>query len=262
MSMKTTTRFIIALLAAILLPAGGAVGPASGEAGAVIDSRLPERAGYVDFKDYLAELYTDLDLEGELDYGVFEVAMIGYYNLIHRDLVPRDSIITVIDYTRPSAEERLVVLDLESRQVLHTSLVAHGMNSGEECAESFSNEPGSLQSSLGFYVTGEEYVGAHGKALRLAGVDTMFNDRAEERCIVVHGAWYCTDDFVEEHGRLGRSWGCPVLPPDMVPEMIDDMKDGTCLFAYYDDDDYMRNSTNMDPDRAVEEYTKRRRTGR
>jgi hypothetical protein len=251
-------RAATAIIALSLLLGAGADSTSGGPSRAM-NSSLPERAKYVDFRDHLAGLYRDAGLEENLGYEVFEVAMIGYYNLVSKHLVPRDSIITVIDYTRPSADERLVVIDVETREMLHRSFVAHGMNSGEDCAESFSNVPGSLQTSLGFYVTGEEYVGVHGGAMKLKGVDTTFNDKAEERCIVVHGAWYCTDDFVEEYGRLGRSWGCPVLPPDVSGEIIDTIKDGTCLFAFFNDDDYLEHSEHLDIDIAVEEFTRRER---
>jgi hypothetical protein len=259
---KSISSYMAALLVALSVLAGFGAGPAQEDEVSRLNASLPGRAGYLFFRAHMAELYHDTGLEGCLDYGVFEVAMIGYYNLLRSGDVPRDSIITIIDYTRPSAEERLLVLDLDARALLYTSLVAHGMNSGEECAETFSNEPGSLQTSLGFYVTGQEYIGVHGKAMRLSGVDTTFNDRAEERYIVVHGAWYCTDDFVEEYGRLGRSWGCPVLPPDVAPEIIDTIKGGTCLFAYYDDDEYLDNSTRLDIEAAVREFIVRERDGR
>jgi hypothetical protein len=260
--MRSIIKYFAALLIAVFVVAGIGAGRASEDEVSGLDSSLPGHAGYLYFRAHMADLFRDMGLEGSLDYGVFEVAMIGYYNLIRNGDVPRDSIITIIDYTRPSAEERLLVLDLDARALLYTSLVAHGTNSGEECAESFSNEPGSLQTSLGFYITGGEYVGVHGKAMRLTGVDTTFNDRAEERYIVIHGSCYCTDDFVEEHGRLGRSWGCPVLPPDVAPEIIDTIKNGTCLFAYYDDDEYLETSLYLDKEAAVKEFIMRDRDRR
>lgn len=256
MEITARTRRVAAVFVALSVSFGVGSGRTPGGPARDMTSSLPERAEYVGLKEHLAGLYEDAGLDERMDYKVFEVAMIGYYNLVRRNLVPRDSIITVIDYTRPSADERLMVIDVETREILHRSLVAHGMNSGEDCAESFSNVPGSLQTSLGFYITGEEYIGIHGRAMRLKGVDTTFNDNAEKRNIVVHGAWYCTDDFVEEYGRLGRSWGCPVLPPDVSGEIIDTIKDGTCLFAFFDDDDYLEHSEHLDIDLAVDEFTR------
>ncbi|MCK4603916.1 MAG: murein L,D-transpeptidase catalytic domain family protein, partial [Deltaproteobacteria bacterium] len=179
---------------------------------------------------------------------------IGYYNMLADSLLERESIITIIDYTRPSTEERLVVVDLDAGELLYRSLVAHGRNTGENYAEDFSNTPGSLQSSLGFYVTGVDYYGVHGKALKLDGVDTSYNDNAMDRYIVVHGACYCSKDFIEKHGRLGRSWGCPVLPLEISAEIIQVLKDGTCMFIYSDDDEYLENSIYLEINGAVEEF--------
>jgi hypothetical protein len=242
----------VAVFCALLLPSSAGQGDLSS------GSCIPEPERYADFNDYIVDLYDDLGLEGSLDYQVFEFAVIGRYNLMRKRLLSRDSILTVIDYTKPSTEERFFVIDLEARILLYRSLVAHGRNSGDDCADSFSNVPGSLQTSLGFYVTGPDYVGVHGKALKLEGVDNLFNGNAEERCIVVHGAWYCTEDFVEEYGRLGRSWGCPVLPPDVSEEIIDTIKRGTALFAYFKDDDYLTHSEFLNIDNAVLEFRKDR----
>lgn len=222
-------------------------------------SCLPERPEYLKFRDYLDSLYEDLGLAGGVDYAVFELAMIGYFNLLANDLLARESIITIIDYTLPSTEERLLVIDLDSGELLHKSLVAHGRNTGENYAEDFSNNPGSLKSSLGFYVTADDYVGIHGKSLKLSGVDTLYNDKAMSRYIVVHGAWYCSEEFIKKHGRLGRSWGCPVLPLEVSNEIIDLVKNGTCMFVYSDDDEYLENSIYLEIDGAVGEFRRRDR---
>ena len=118
--------------------------------------------------------------------------------------------------------------------------------------------PGSLQSSLGFYVTGDDYYGMHGKSLELNGVDSLYNEKAGLRNIVVHGAWYCSDEFIERHGRLGRSWGCPALPLEVSEEIIDAICDGTCMFVYADDDEYLENSIYLEIDGAAEEFEARR----
>ncbi|MGD9140242.1 MAG: murein L,D-transpeptidase catalytic domain family protein [bacterium] len=248
---------LLLLMLLIALPGPGAY--VSAEASAAARSCVPELPEYEEFSDYMSSLYEDIDLAGTVDYEVFELAMIGYFNLLADDLLKREYIITIIDYTLPSTEERLAVIDLDARELLHKSLVAHGRNTGENYAEDFSNEPGSLQSSLGFYVTEDDYVGAHGKSLKLSGVDTLYNDNAERRYIVVHGAWYCSEEFIEKYGRLGRSWGCPVLPIEMSKEIIDLVKDGTCMFMYSDDDEYLENSIYLEIDGAVEEFGKRHR---
>jgi hypothetical protein len=155
-------------------------------------------------------------------------------------------ILTVIDYSLPSTQRRLWVLDLESEDVLFHELVAHGRGSGENFAVLFSNLEGSKQSSLGLFRTGETYDGKHGYSLRLSGLEPGVNDLAEERAIVIHGADYATPAFAERHGRLGRSWGCPALDPSVHRRVIDTIKDGTALFVYYPDDEWLGESSFLD----------------
>jgi hypothetical protein len=152
-------------------------------------------------------------------------------------------ILTIIDYSLPSVERRLWVVNAESGEVLLRELVAHGRNSGENFAASFSNDPDSKKSSLGLFRTGEVYEGRHGVSLRLAGLEPGVNDRARERDIVVHGAAYVSDEFAGRWGRLGRSWGCPALDPTVARAVIDRIRDGTGMFAYYPDRDWLRTST-------------------
>jgi hypothetical protein len=142
-------------------------------------------------------------------------------------------ILTVIDYTLPSRERRLWVLDLAGSRVLARELVAHGRATGDDLARSFSNRPGSLQSSLGTFLTGSVYHGRHGLSLRLRGLDPGVNDRAEARAIVIHGAPYVSAEAVAQLGRLGRSQGCPALSPTAAPRVIQLIRDGTIVFAYY-----------------------------
>ncbi len=145
----------------------------------------------------------------------------------------RPGVVTVIDYSLPSTEPRLWVLDLDRKRLLFHELVAHGVGSGENFASRFSNLEGSRQTSLGLFVTGDTYQGGNGYSLRLHGLETGINDRAFERTVVVHGAWYVSAEHVGRWGRLGRSWGCPALPVGQAQPVIDAIKDGTLLFAYY-----------------------------
>lgn len=151
-------------------------------------------------------------------------------------------ILTLVDYARPSTERRLWVLDLAEGAVLFHELVAHGRESGLREARRFSNESGSRQSSLGLFRTGQTYLGRHGYSLRLVGLEPGTNHRAEERGIVVHGADYATAAFATRHGRLGRSWGCPALDPSVHRAVIDTIRDGTALFAYHPDPDWLASS--------------------
>ncbi len=150
--------------------------------------------------------------------------------------------LTVIDYSQPSTEKRLFVFDLATRALLYAELVAHGQGSGENLATRFSNQPDTHASSLGLFVAENTYIGKNGYSLRLNGLDRGFNDRALERAIVMHGAPYVNAEAMSAQGRLGRSWGCPALRPAVAREVIDRVKEGGLVFAYYPDQDWLRSS--------------------
>lgn len=162
----------------------------------------------------------------------FTKAMEGYFQLKERGVVQKD-ILTLVDYSLSSKVNRLWVIDLKNNIILFQSLVSHGRNSGNEFAAKFSNKPESYQSSLGFYVTGETYFGKHGYSLRLDGLDKGINSNARARAIVVHGADYVSEKFAQQNGRLGRSLGCLALKQGLTKEVIDTIKDKSCLFVYY-----------------------------
>ncbi|WP_223650234.1 murein L,D-transpeptidase catalytic domain family protein [Hymenobacter psoromatis] len=166
-----------------------------------------------------------------LRFEVFQKAMTGYLNLRETGhLATQQQHLTVVDFDLPSTEKRLWVLDLAHTKIVFHTLVAHGHNSGENAANQFSNTDQSNMSSLGFYVTGQEYEGKHGHSLRLQGVDDGFNTNAFARSIVMHGADYVSEDFIKQNGRLGRSLGCPALPLDQYSQIIDAVRGGSCLF--------------------------------
>ena len=178
-----------------------------------------------------------------LDANVLALALRASACAERRGLIPDPRTLTVIDYARPSTDARLFVLDLEQRTLVHRDLVAHGRGSGDNLASHFSNRPGSLQSSLGLFVTLDPYQGEHGRSLRLAGLERGVNDNAFERAIVIHGADYVSRDFAARFGRLGRSWGCPALPPAAVDTVIDRIRGGTPVFAYYPDPAWLARSS-------------------
>jgi hypothetical protein len=149
-----------------------------------------------------------------------------------RGISGNGDLLTIIDYSLPSVEPRLWVLDLAHGKVLFHELVAHGAGSGDNYATRFSNTLDSRQTSLGLFRTGSTYEGGKGYSLKLEGLDSGRNDRAEERKIVIHGAWYVSADQARRYGRLGRSWGCPALPLDRAHGIIDTIKDGTFVFSY------------------------------
>ena len=150
--------------------------------------------------------------------------------------------LTLIDYSRPSTEPRLWTFNLHSGALLFRELVAHGKGTGENLAEHFSDEMNSHQSSLGLFVTRDTYVGNNGYSLRLAGLEPGVNDLAMERRIVMHGAGYVSDRAVNALGRLGRSWGCPALSYGASRRVIDAIKEGSAVFAYYPDSRWLRQS--------------------
>ncbi len=152
------------------------------------------------------------------------------------------SILTLIDYSQPSDRRRLWVIDLEQGRVRFHEYVAHGRGSGQARSIRFSNEEGSKQSSLGLFRTAETYVGRHGYSLRLDGLEPGVNDRARDRAIVIHGAEYATSTVARQFGRLGRSWGCPAVDPAIHRALIDGVRGGTAVFAYYPDADWLADS--------------------
>ena len=172
--------------------------------------------------------------------SALEMALTGYEKL---DSKIKNEVLTVIDFSLPSTEKRMWIIDPENGDILLHTLVAHGRNSGELMAEKFSNTPESYQSSIGFYLTAETYHGKHGYSLRLDGLEKGYNDMARARAIVIHGADYATEAFAKSVGRLGRSLGCPALPSDLSKEAIDLIKDGSLLFIYGQDKNYLEKSS-------------------
>lgn len=193
---------------------------------------------------YIAYTYEKIKFpqNGKLSYSVFKNAYYGYLNLLQAGKINRENILTVCDFTLSSNKKRLWVIDLKNKKILFHSLVAHGMGTGEEFATLFSNTEDSHQSSLGFYITQETYTGNNGYSLKLIGVDGTFNSNAYDRAIVVHGAEYVSEQFAKANNRLGRSHGCPALPLDIAPHVIDKIKNGTCLFIYHTANNYLSKS--------------------
>jgi hypothetical protein len=150
--------------------------------------------------------------------------------------------LTVIDYSRPSVEPRLWVFDLRTGKLLFKELVAHGRNTGDNMATSFSDAMNSHQSSLGLFVTADTYVGSNGYSLRLDGLEPGFNARARDRAIVMHGAPYVNANVAASQGRLGRSWGCPALREAVARDVINTIRGGGVIFSYYPDARWLKTS--------------------
>ena len=153
--------------------------------------------------------------------------------------------LAVIDYSLPSTSKRLWVFDLEHQKVLFHEYVAHGQGTGENMARTFSNMDSTHASSLGLFRTGDTYQGHNGYSLRLQGLEPGTNDAAMARAIVMHGAAYVDPDRARALGRLGRSWGCPALRPQVAPAVIDSLKNGQMVFAFYPDTHWLAHSPFM-----------------
>ncbi len=199
-------------------------------------------------RNTLSVLSQSPELKNKIDPLVLSQALSGYYSLKEQGKVNRDGILTVIDFNRPSIDERLFVIDINKCRLLYSGLVAHGSGSGDNYAQSFSNLNGSHRSSLGFYTTGDTYDGKNGYSLKLLGMERGINDNAEARSIVIHGARYVSHDYIRQHGRLGRSQGCPALSFDSIQEVINLIKGGSCLFIYHAGSGYASKSTLLNPD--------------
>jgi hypothetical protein len=173
---------------------------------------------------------------------VFNYAIKGYELLLQKHLLNNTEIISIVDFTKPSTQQRLFILNLATGKILFNTLVAHGRNTGLQYAKVFSNKFSSFESSLGFYVTQNTYNGNNGYSLKLKGCEKGFNDKALERNIVLHGAAYVSNEFIQQNGFLGRSYGCPAVPLEISNEIINTIKDGACLFIYFPTKKYLKQS--------------------
>ena len=188
------------------------------------------------------QLYDSLKLSNlGLSEEALQYAYKGYLNLVEKGQVKNPDVLTICDFSQPSNKKRMYILDVKNFKVLLNTYVAHGRNSGVTMAEHFSNNPESLQSSLGFYVTKDTYKGKHGLSLRLDGQEHGFNDNAEARAVVVHGAQYIGDQRTGA-GFMGRSFGCPAVPQQLATTVINYIKGGTCLFIYHPSTAYLSGS--------------------
>ena len=204
-------------------------------------------------RTYIENNYASLIFEGpKPDYDLFKKGLIGYLNLKSQNKLADNGLLTLIDFRMSSNKKRLWVIDLKKHKVLYHTLVAHGRNTGNEFAKTFSNVPNSNSSSLGFYVTGETYYGKHGLSMRLDGVESGFNNNARRRAIVMHGADYVDKSYTKSYGRIGRSFGCPSIPMSYHKDMIPKLANKSCLFIYYPDANYLENSSLIDEEVAFE----------
>lgn len=189
-------------------------------------------------EDKVMHLSEKLNINNE----AIRLAVTGYEKLKSLGRINNMRYLTIADFSKPSSEERLYVIDMLLEQVVIQTLVAHGRNSGTLFANSFSNKNASHQSSLGFYVTGNPYKGKHGTSLELNGVEEGINDQAKNRAIVIHGADYVSPNFIKQQGYIGRSQGCPAVPYNKVMDIIEAIQGASCMFIYAPNKDYLQKS--------------------
>ena len=243
--MKITFKYLVLLTAIMALPVVMAAKRSSYREPGQLKTALPVLSTSVLTNAVTAAslLFYNTGLsEKGLPFDAFMSAMKGFSKLRSKNMIGEDSILTIVDFTKSSKEKRLYVVDLKNQDILFQTLVAHGRNSGQEYARSFSNKPSSNKSSLGFYITQGTYQGSNGYSLKLMGTETGINDMALARAIVMHGADYANENMISSKGFIGRSFGCPAVPTKLSRKIIDLIKNGNAVFVYYPDPGYMKKS--------------------
>jgi len=177
-----------------------------------------------------------------LNRHVLQLALAAYHKATRRGAVKKP-VLTVIDYSLPSSKQRMWVFDVNHYRLLYNTYVAHGQNSGMNTPSHFSNKSSSKETSLGTFVTRDTYMGSNGYSLNLQGLEKGFNDNAYNRRVVIHGAWYVEPDYIRKAGRAGRSWGCPSIAKTLAKPVINTIKGGSVVFAYYPDRNYLSHSS-------------------
>jgi hypothetical protein len=188
-------------------------------------------------------LYDSLRLgDFGLNEKAFQYAWKGYLSLYEKGVIRNPGYFSIVDFSQSSKNKRLYIIDLQEMKIFMNTYVAHGRNSGGEFAKSFSNRPESRKSSLGFYITGKTYSGQHGLSLQINGIEKGINDKAWARKIVVHGARYIGNNYLDDNAFSGRSYGCPAVPLTERDTIINAIKEGSCLFIYHPSKLYLNRS--------------------
>ena len=192
------------------------------------------------FAQYVSDIYNTANLQQTgMDVAVFQKAVTGFLNLKLANKISQNSnIITVVDFTKSSREKRMWIVDILNKSLVLNTWVAHGQGSGDDMANRFSNKDESHQSSLGFYLASEVYMGKHGRSLKLDGLDEGINSAARARGIVIHAANYVCQNTINQIGRLGRSFGCPAVSPEVSDQVINTIKGGSMLYINGNDSNY------------------------
>jgi len=209
---------------------------------AMLSSNMTSSAGIFTFKKPAFNINTEVQhlakKAPQLNKKVLKLALVAYQKASAKGAVKKP-VLTVIDYSLPSSKQRMWIFDVRKEKLLYNTYVAHGQNSGMTTPHHFSNKTSSKETSLGTYVTRDTYMGSKGYSLNLQGLEKGFNDNAYNRRVVIHGAWYVEPDFIKKSGRAGRSWGCPSIAQTIAKPVINTIKGGSVVFAYYPDSNYL-----------------------
>lgn len=201
----------------------------------------------------IQQLYDEIGAEEyDLNFDAFRYAYIGYQSLKKQQRLNEKEVFSIIDFSKDSNTKRFYTIDLEEKQVIYHTYVAHGKKSGDKLSTSFSDVKESNKSSIGFYITGSTYMGSKGFSLKLHGDEKGYNSNIAERGVVIHTADYVNESYILKNGRLGRSLGCPVLPEEIYKEVIETIKERTMVFAYYKDAKYLRSSKYLNVLKLIE----------
>ncbi len=206
-----------------------------------LPSSIPLTANEKPTFDIASEVQHLGQVAPKLNKEVLKLALTAYMKAKEKGSVKK-SVLTVIDYSIPSNKERMWIFDVDKETLLYNTFVAHGKNSGVFTAKHFSNKPSSKESSIGTFVTSDTYIGSKGYSLNLKGLEQGVNDKAYDRRIVIHGAWYVEPGFIKSAGRAGLSWGCPAVAKTISKPLINAIKNGSVVFAYYPDKNYLSHS--------------------
>lgn len=197
----------------------------------------------VPLEAHIHTMYRECRLEDfNLEYKVFEAALIGHYNIVQKGINKKSQLLSILDLSKPSNQRRFYVIDLNKKRIRYYTFASHGKNSGSLQAENFSNTPNSKESSLGFFLTAEIYMGKNGRSLRIDGLEPGINDNARERAIVIHPAPYTSTEYIRKFGMVGNSEGCAAISENVSDEIIDLICEGSTFFIYAPDPDYLHTS--------------------
>jgi hypothetical protein len=248
MSYKAKFTWIVAVLATFQTITGfsfpGTALPNSNKMSASVAAIVITPLSVIADEAAVSSWYNMLHLDSlGMDQRVFAQAVKGWNKLRSHNRISRENILTIADFSQPSINKRLYVIDLDAGRVLYHTYVAHGRNTGKDKALSYSNRMSSYKSSPGFYLTSTTYNGSNGYSLRLTGLEKGINDNAQRRAIVMHGADYVNESYISSQGYIGRSQGCPAIPLELTMPVINTIKEGSCLFIYTASPSYTSRST-------------------